>query len=259
MIGLRWLLVAGVAGAMACKTDCSLKRQCTVDGGGQYFLLEPEAPTGEVFVFLHGAKRDNVEMLENIDEDLFLDAGIRLVLPDSADGRWAVSRGPNAAKKDVAFLAEVANTLRQEGLADGGIGLGGHSVGSSMTWFTACYEPGAFDVYNATSGGFWAPEPTACNGPVALRHTHGTADGMVPLEGRTLGGGAAQSNVYDGIDLWAENNGCEGEPEVRADEGHDCAVYQGCEAPLEFCLHDDGHKLLPDWEERALDWILGVL
>ena len=65
--------------------------------------------------------------------------------------------------------------------------------------------------------------------------------------------------IYDGIDIWAETNGCDPEPELRSDPGHECTVYTGCDEPLELCLHDDGHKLLPGWEERALDWIDEVL
>ena len=56
-----------------------------------------------------------------------------------------------------------------------------------------------------------------------------------------------------------QTNDCAIDTTVRSDPGHECTVYTGCDAPLEFCLHDDGHKLLPGWGNRALDWILEVL
>lgn len=253
-----WLLVA-VTAAAGCQYDCHIDTPCAVDGGGEYYILEPKKPTGMAFMFLHGAQLDNVEVLEKVDEDLFLDAGIRLVMADSDDGRWSVSDGREAGEEEAAFLARIADTLRDDGLADAGLALGGHSVGSSMAWFAACYEPDAFDAVNATSGGFWEPAPESCEGPMALRHTHGTADPMVPLEGRVLREGVVQSDILEGMEVWAETNHCDAEPEQRSDPGHECTVYTGCDEPLEICLHDDGHKLLPDWERRAIDWITAAM
>jgi polyhydroxybutyrate depolymerase len=245
---------------LACQTDdgdCRTERPCEA-GGGEYFILEPDAPTGRTFMFLHGAANDNESVLKKVDEQAFLDAGVRLVLPDSADGRWAVSGGPEAVKDDAAFLAVVADRLRADGLADELV-LGGHSVGSSMAWFTGCYESVAFDAYVPTSGGFWEPVPATCGGAIALRHTHGTDDTFVPLGGRPLGGGATQANVLEGMALWAETNGCDPEPSLRVDGIYECSVYEGCEAPLEICLHDGGHVLRNDWEARALQWMDAVL
>jgi len=254
-----WLVMITTCLALGCKgePDCSAERPCDV-GDGEYIVLEPDEPTGQTFVFLHGAANDNVEVLKKVNERKFLNAGVRLVLPDSADGRWAVSRGEKAVQEDAAFLATLADHLRAEGLADT-VTLGGHSVGSSMSWFAGCHEPEAFDAVVPTSGGFWEPVPVTCDGPVALRHTHGTDDTFVPLEGRPLGAGATQASVLAGMELWAETNGCDPEPTVRVDGAYECSVYEGCAEPLEICLHDGGHVLRSDWEARALEWMDEVL
>ena len=248
-------LLIGASLAVGCRDACPPERPCPVDGGGAYYVLEPDDPTGETLLFLHGARLDHLEIVKKVDEERFLAEGIRLVFPESEDGRWAVSRGVDAMLEDVTFLATVADTIRADGLADATLALGGHSVGGSMTWFAACYAGATFDTFLASSGGFWEPVPTACDTPVSLRHTHGTADTLVPLAGRTLDDGAVQASIYEGMDLWAAANGCASEPVVRTDPGHTCQVYSDCERPLELCLHDDGHKLLPDWEERAVDWL----
>ncbi len=247
------LLLLGLAGCSTSAFDCTPEAPCPVLDG-DYYVLRPEVPSGRALVFLHGAANDNETVLKKVDEQALLDAGIALVLPESADGRWAVSRGPEAARDDAAFVASVADAVRAEGVASE-VALAGHSVGSSMVWFTACFEPDAFGTWLGSSGGFWEPVPTDCEGPVALRHTHGTADTFVPLEGRPLGGGAVQANVFDGMERWAATNHCDPEPVLRSDAGYVCTVYQNCDRPLELCLHDGGHVLKKDFEERALDWM----
>ena len=244
----------GVAvGCQAGARDCPAEAPCAV-AAGTYYVLHPDQPSGWALVFLHGAATENHTILKKVDEEELLDAGVALILPESADGRWSVSRGPEAAQEDAAFVAAVADAVRADGLATE-VALGGHSVGGSMVWFTACYQPDAFGSYLASSGGFWEPVPAACGGPVALRHTHGTADDFVPLEGRSLGGGAVQADIFAGMEQWAATNGCEPEPTTRSDPDHLCRVYQGCRAPLELCLHDGGHVLRRDWEARALAWM----
>ena len=52
------------------------------------------------------------------------------------------------------------------------------SLRGSMAWDIACYRGEAFSAVPA-SGGFWSPYEAYAS-PVSLRHTHGTADTVVP-------------------------------------------------------------------------------
>jgi polyhydroxybutyrate depolymerase len=243
-----WWMVALVG----CAHDtgvCTEKQPCEV-GDGSYYVLEPDKPTGEAVVFLHGYANDNVTVLKKVDEEEFLEAGIRLVMPTPNSGQWNVSGG--GARDDASWIAQVADELRADGSTT--VMLTGHSVGSSMAWWTACYDGEAYDAYTMTSGGFWDPMPAACGVSVKLRHVHGLADPMVPLEGRSFGGGG-QSDIFDGMAIWAETNHCDPVPTARDDGAHVCSVYQDCDEPLELCLHDGGHVLRNDWEARAIAWM----
>lgn len=242
---LAWL-------ACAPPGPCSIDAPCAVDGGN-YYILEPDHPNGDAIVHLHGAGKDYVTVLEKVNEDLFLDAGFALVLPESADGRWAVSRGLDEAEAEASWLGGLAEALRDERFAH--VYLTGHSVGGSMAWYTACFAGEAYDAFAPTSGAFWEPMPAACPSPPRpLRHTHGLADPMVPLSGRELYPGVAQGNVYDAVELLAREQGCDEAPAVVLDGDLSCFRYAGCAEGLELCLHEGGHVALRGWERRAMEW-----
>jgi polyhydroxybutyrate depolymerase len=84
----------------------------------------------------------------------------------------------------------------------------------------------------------------------------------VPLEGRQVGSGFVQGDVFDAFRIWREANGCD---EIRADrfaaeDGFLRRAWDRC-APgtaLELALFDGGHSVPPGWTEAALDWFEGL-
>ena len=126
-----------------------------------------------------------------------------------------------------------------------------------MAWDAACYRGDRFDAIAPIAGAFWEPLPETCPaGPVALRHTHGRADGMVPMEGRPIGN-SQQGDVLSGMAVWRAVNGCAETPDRTEDVGvYTCEVWSSCAAQKELvlCLHDGGHEIPAGWLSENLDW-----
>ena len=129
-----------------------------------------------------------------------------------------------------------------------------------MAWDLACYRSEDYSAFIPASGGFWKPLPAQCDSPVNLRHTHGTADTVIPLEGRSLGG-PEQGSVWEGLKLLREVNGCTEEPDSREEDGDvTCDIWQTCTSgqELRLCLHDGKHRLPDGYLPQALDWVESV-
>lgn len=131
-----------------------------------------------------------------------------------------------------------------------------------MVTYLACAQPDAFPAYAPVAGGFWRPHPEACAGPVKLLHTHGFVDSTVPLEGRPLGGGRfLQGDIYEGLTLLREANGCAApDPDGYRETDIYMRRFWNCEAgsALEFALWPGGHAVPPGWADMTLDWFESV-
>ena len=83
-------------------------------------------------------------------------------------------------------------------------------------------------------------------------------DGVVPLEGRILGGGRwEQGDVFAGLELWREANGCASHAPDKAwgvdgllRRSWDC----GAGAEIELVLFDGGHTVPKGWAGWMADW-----
>ena len=86
--------------------------------------------------------------------------------------------------------------------------------------------------------------------PVPIFHFHGTADPLVPYDGGTpilhdLGGLVFRS-VAESMSIWAELNGCSGEPTVFYEHGEvTCREWTGCAAQTRLCTVDGGGHTWP--------------
>ncbi|WP_408611900.1 alpha/beta hydrolase family esterase, partial [Falsiroseomonas oryzae] len=115
--------------------------------------------------------------------------GLALIAPQSAGRSWATPRSRNAAegggRGEYPYLeAVLADATRRFPIDRGRIMAAGFSAGAMLVWSVACERPEMFAGYLAFSGTLWAPLPQGCAGaPVMLRHIHGTADPVVPLNG----------------------------------------------------------------------------
>lgn len=77
--------------------------------------------------------------------------------------------------------------------------------------------------------------------PIAVMHSHGIFDSLVPYYGNLTAASSPSSFAY-----WAEANGCTGDPvETYEQDGSTCETYQSCDGGVEvrLCTIDGGHFL----------------
>ena len=261
-------LVLAVAGEHAAAGCAGAEGPCEV-ASGTYHLALPEGAEGPVpaVVFLHGWGSGGEAMVENMGlAEAVVARGYAFVAPDGLprgggrSGRtWAFHPDRPAPRDEAAFLREVvADAAARHGVDPGRVMLAGFSIGGSMASYVACDHPGDFAAYAPVSGSFWRPHPEACEGPVRLLHTHGWRDTTVPLEGREVGSGFVQGDVFEAMGIWRKVNGCEA---IRADRFDTEApfwrrAWDRCAdgTALDLALFDGGHGVPEGWTQMALDW-----
>jgi polyhydroxybutyrate depolymerase len=199
------------------------------------------------------------------------DAGILLVAPqgreDSRSKRsWSFPGQSFPGRDDFAFVGHVLDDVQRRWPVDRGRVLAsGFSIGGSMTWYVACLMPQRFTAFAPVAGAFWRPEPETCpGGPVSLRHVHGLADPMVPMQGRALGqSGLHQGDVLKGMSTWRKIDGCPEAPDRTERHGSlTCRTWsaQSCRSGRELvlCLHPGEHEIEAGWILDAFHWMDGL-
>ena len=259
---------AALAGALVLAApalaDCDGTGSCTVEGGAYRVAVPDGLGPHPALVFLHGFGGSGEAMVRQLGH--VTERGYVLIAPDGLprEGdtrrRWSFHPDRPKQRDEVAFLRSViADAVERLEVDPERVLLGGYSIGGSMVSYAACAAPDLATAYVPVAGSFWRPHPPldACAGPVRLLHTHGWRDGTVPLEGRPLGSGVQQGDVFYGMQVWREVNGCDGlkATEFSTDEDFWVRRWTDCHAgALEFILHPGGHGIPPGWSDRALDW-----
>lgn len=239
--------------------------RCDVDGG-QYLVLTPEeAPVGAL-LFLHGWGATAEAALSDPGVvDPALARGYAVIAPQGEPrrpgergGRWN-SRADPRARDDVAFLSQLLDDASTRfGFERKRVLVAGFSGGGMMVWRVACDAPGAAAAYAPVAGLLWRPLPEVCDGPAPLLHVQGWTDAVVPIEGRTVGGGAlTQGDLFAGLDLMRRTNGCDrDDPDAYGSPGGFLVRWwTACDAPLGLALHPGGHVTPEGWTDLALDWL----
>ena len=245
---------------LACTSpgDCGKGGPCAVDSG-RYYAVVPDGWDGEselrTMVWFHGWNSDAERQLNRPSlTGVLTDNGVLAVFPDGRNETWAHVGSPSDARDELAFMDEVMADVRARWPV-GEVMASGFSQGASMAWDLACYRGDAYDAFGPVSGSFWEPLPETCSttGPVRLRHTHGTNDGTMPMDGRSIGSWR-QGNVRDGLDRFLAHDDCETEPTVVDDGSVTCEVYTCNRGEVQLCLHDGGHERPSGWTEQILEW-----
>lgn len=244
---------------------------CEVPGGA-YRLVLPEGVEGPVpaVLHLHGWGASSRAALGRFDDGgTIAERGYALILPEGIPraGRtqrdWAVRDGRPHPRDDLAFLDAVLADAAGRGVDRARVLLSGFSRGGSFVWDVACERPGLFRAYAPLSGAFWEPLPERCAGAVALYHSHGWADRVVPLEGRSFRGGEiVQGDVFASLKRLRETLGCAArQPDRSAQRGalwlrhwDSCAAGR-----IDLELHPGGHAAPEGWLVRVLDWFAARL
>lgn len=264
---LRWLLVllllaAPLSGARAdgpCD-PCSL-------ASGTYRAVAPPGWNGHdklrLLLFVHGYKDNGSKIAADPNiAGLANGLGFLLVAPDGIKGGWSFPGSPHADRDELAFLhAVVADAEARWPVDRRTVVAGGFSLGASMVWYLACNAPDGFTAFIPFSGGFWQPLPASCpGGPVALRHTHGTHDSMVPMKGRAiLNGKYVQGDILTGFTRWTAVDQCPAQPDSTAHGGDlTCSTWAQCGSgkQLQLCLHNGDHSMIRPWLEDSLRWAI---
>lgn len=253
------------AGATAAQ-ECGRSEACEIGDGG-YYARAPEGPARGAVMFLHGYRGTGAGTIGNASlVDTLLGRGYAVLAPSgmpvrqgSSGGRWNAAASPDW-RNDVDFLQRVADDAAERfGFPRNRILAAGFSGGGMMAWRLACDAPDSFAAYAPISGLMWRPLPEECVGPVRLFHTHGWSDGVVPLEGRSVGGGRIiQGDLFEGLDLMRRASGCDRDDPDAYDRVRDTLIraWTDC-APggeLVFALHPGGHGIPPGWVVRAVTW-----
>jgi polyhydroxybutyrate depolymerase len=238
---------------------------CEVEGG-YYRALAPEGAPRGLALFLHGwGGRADAALGQPYTADL-LRRGYVVAAPQGeprrpgdAGGSWnsALREG---RRDDVAFLRRVIADARAR-FGPLPVLAGGFSGGGMMVWRLACDAPDSADAYAPISGLMWRPLPAGCVGPAPLLHTQGWSDEVVPIEGRSVGGGALmQGDLFEGMALMRRTNRCADDAPDRygATDGMLTREWSDCAAPLALALHPGGHVAPAGWADMAVDWFEGA-
>ena len=243
---------------------------CTLPTG-VYHVAVPTDWDGQsrlkLFLYLHGWRQSGLDATGDPNiAGVANRLGFLLVAPDGAAGPhgtgWGHVGSPEKVRDDLGFLRDVLKDAERRWPIDmEAVVAGGFSQGGSMVWDLACYEAPYFTAFIPFAGGFWQPMPESCTaGPVALRHTHGLHDTMVPMVGRAVAGGQfRQGDILEGLQRWRAEDRCEAEPDKVSEEGDlTCSRWTQCDAVGEvaLCLHDGDHSMVGPWLEGSLRWAL---
>ncbi len=236
---------------------------CRIDGG-YYHVTMPEAEPRGAVVFLHGwgGRADgimrNTGLMRALTERGYAAVAVQGMPRREGDngGAWNSRAMPAPRRDDVGFIDAVADSAAERfNLPRDNFVLGGFSGGGMMTWRVACDAPGAFAAYAPIAGTFWRPIPDDCAEPVRLHHTHGTDDDVVPLEGRTVGSGITQGDVFDVMEMQRALHGCTGNNAQRTEGIYRIDRWTNCaDGDLVMALHEGGHSIPRGWANLMLDW-----
>ncbi|MEQ9490105.1 MAG: hypothetical protein RIM72_14050 [Alphaproteobacteria bacterium] len=261
-LAVLFLMAGPVSPAFPQKCD----GPCTIDGpdGGTYEVLEPDGWDGvttlPVLIWYHGWQRTGKYVLRNKRTGgVTRKKGVLLIAPNGVGKSWSmpVWKGRDG-RDDLAFTRRLLTDVKRRWPIDENrVWIAGFSLGGSMAWYVACEMGSLADAFFPVSGVFWRPHPEACPDPARrLSHVHGTADTVMPLDGRSFDDGARQGNVFQSVAVMRAAQGFGVEPDRHIRDGiRDCDIWENAETgqSLELCLHPTGHNIPDDWVARSID------
>ena len=236
---------------------------------GFYRLVVPARARGTLpaLLYLHGWGSSSASIVKNRAMLALLAArGYALIVPEGKSispqrpqKNWTVRDGSNYDRDDIAFLAEVLEDAARRGVDRDRILMSGFSRGGSMVWDIACHAPDMVRAYAPIAGAFWLPMPEGCLRGADLFHTHGWRDKVIPLEGRSVGGGTrTQGDTFASLKILRAANRCPVEqPDVKEvdEDGSLTRAWTSCPGGnIEFWIHPGHHGTPKGWLTRALDW-----
>lgn len=248
---------------------------------GNYNIELPKrgdpSSTIPAMIYFHGAGGSGERSLKNRGMiETFLSRGYAVIAPsglkrpNSRFGPgWSFHPKRKKQRDELAFAKSVIDDASTKfNLDRDAILMTGFSIGGSLTWYLACQDANVAKAYAPVAGAFWRPHPVAedCSGPIKLLHTHGWVDGTVPIEGRPIGPidnpRIVQGDVFHGMELMREVNGCKGLKANKFDTSGKFwkRWWTKCspDSALQFNLYAGGHSVPKGWAEEAINWFEGL-
>jgi polyhydroxybutyrate depolymerase len=245
--------------------------QETIAFGGHDRVYEVQVPiaydnSGPVpLVFdMHGytSNKDQQELVSGFSS-LAEDEGFLVVRPQGFQNSWnggdfCCGAAQNEGLDDVglmkAIVTEVSETLCVDpkrvyatGISNGGAL--SHRIACEAADIFAAVAPVAYPL---DFDPFSTCQPSR---PIAVMHSHGTNDLIVPYNGSGAMPATPESFAY-----WGQVNGCTGNPVETYTKGNShCDTYQSCGAGVEvtLCTVNGGHILYTNYDQvpiAALSW-----
>jgi poly(3-hydroxybutyrate) depolymerase len=150
---------------------------------------------------------------------------------------------------DLGFTLQLLEKLKSEGCIDPKrVYATGYSMGGGMDYFLACYAADKFAAIGPSAFDMVVMDQIPCvpARPISVASFRGTADGVVEYGGSVSSYGLMFQGAVGSWEMWAEINGCTGEPE---DIGEGCQSYKQCAAPgveVTLCTaQGGGHSAAP--------------
>ena len=244
---------------------CGEKSDCSVASGDYRIFLPKNIPAGEkipAIVYIHGLGGSSSETLRNRRfRNIAKELEVALVAVNGRANSWTFPNGVERGKtrNEFTYFSQVLKDIKSRFPIDQKkIVAAGFSIGASMTWYLACFEPQNYAGYITLSGTMWRPQPNKCVKPIGeIYHSHGALDRVFPLDGRVVRG-KRQGAIMDTFDLMYEQDRCTAKiiRKTRS-AGRICKYHQNCGGEtLRLCLdngaHDvDGFYLLDGFREIA--------
>ncbi|MEM0906233.1 MAG: PHB depolymerase family esterase [Pseudomonadota bacterium] len=230
-------------------TDCTI-------GDRSYRIALPSGDGPHpAILYLHGYRGSAAGVMNNAAyKDMANAMGVALIAPKSGGEDWLIRNAPrkgfdNDELELSYFDALMDDVTTRHGIDPARVLVTGFSAGGMMVWTLACHRGERFAGFLPVAGTFWDPLPEACpNPPVDLIHIHGTADQVVPPQGRPIAD-TKQGDVFSALSLFQAAGGYEPTDEgIGAPKDFTC---KGALAPegsrLYLCLHEGGHSISADW------------
>lgn len=244
---------------------CGDQSDCLVDSGDYRILLPESIPANTkipAIIYIHGLGGSAEETLSNNGFRMIAkQLGVALVAVSGLDNSWTFRNGVvrGEVRDEFAYFREVVEDIKTHfPIDEKKIIVTGFSIGASMTWYLACYEPQNFAGYITLSGTMWRPQPEKCVGPVGeIYHFHGALDRVFPLNGRVVEG-KHQGAISDTFEIMANQDECSRDI-IRQSKSNGliCKYRKNCGGEtLRLCLHNgihavDGDHLLEGFREIA--------
>lgn len=259
---------AAVARAAACRDDAeppvSGRRTVTVNGLEREFLLHvpggyARAPTAVVFNF-HGWNSNAALQQARSKMDATADReGFAVIYPqgvgDSFNAGGSCCGDARAQDLDeAAFVRAMLDDVERVLCVDRRrVYSTGMSNGGFLSYRFACERA---DVFAAVAPVAAIVSVPACapGRPISVLHFHGSADLLVPIDGRPSWTPPVPS-LEQTIDGWVRHNGCTGSPVVTFQNGDvTCEAWKTCDgdAEVERCVVDGGGHTWPGGEPAPL-------